>query len=277
MKKALVALATMTTLVAGAQTKGNFEVLDCTTFKVHVYNSNDVMADASYIIEGKKGLVLMELPLFKENSAEFNAYVKKLNKPIEKVITDYHLGGSDDHEITEPEGMPAFIKGDIYGGMMKHFGQVFGEAMVSLPTAATQEVAFGSTHTWAGVTFTFEKGASTDFPAASIIIGKKVYYTHWTPAKAHPSNLQFSSSTAVDAELKEAQKALKSGCKYFAGGHGGLATIDALEFKIEYLNTVNKLLNENKTAQDFVSAMKSKYPSLAGENNLSALAEALYK
>src|SRR5574344_2678309 len=158
MKKALVALATMTTLVAGAQTKGNFEVLDCTTFKVHVYNSNDVMADASYIIEGKKGLVLMELPLFKENSAEFNAYVKKLNKPIEKVITDYHLGGSDDHKITEPEGMPEFIKGDIYGGMMKHFGEVFGEAMVSLPTSATEEVAFGSTQTWAGVTFTFERG-----------------------------------------------------------------------------------------------------------------------
>lgn len=36
--------------------------------------------------------------------------------------------------MTEVEEMPDFIKGPIYGGMMKHFGEMFGNTMVDLPT-----------------------------------------------------------------------------------------------------------------------------------------------
>jgi hypothetical protein len=277
MKKIFSMFLGLLSITASAQTKGKVEVINCGNFKVHVYNSNDVMADASYIIEGKKNLVLMEMPLFKTNSEEFNSYIKKLNKPIEKVVTDYHLGGSGDKTITEVEGMPDFIKGPIYGGMMKHFGEVFGNTIVDLPTAKTEEVPFGSIQKWAGIDFKFEHGASTDFPGASIIIGNKLYYTHWTPTKAHVSNLQISSLAAVDAEIKEAQKALNSGCTYFIGGHGGAAKRDAVEFKIAYLNKIKQLVATNKTADEFVAAMKKAYPSLPGENGLNDLAKALYK
>lgn len=82
-------------------------------------------------------------------------------------------------------GMDAFSKGPVYGGMMKSFQKAFGDSMVDLPTGKVSEVDFGKTCSWAGVTFEFRHGASTDFPAASIIIGGKVYYTHWVPAKAH--------------------------------------------------------------------------------------------
>ena len=56
-------------LGAGLAHAGTFETLDCGEFKAHVYNSGDVMGNTSLIIEGKEGLVLMELPLFKENMA----------------------------------------------------------------------------------------------------------------------------------------------------------------------------------------------------------------
>ena len=119
--------------------------------------------------------------------------------------------------------LSAFIDGPIYGGMMKGFAEQFGETMVELPAQKPAEVPFGETQTSAGVDFRFEHGAASDFPAASIIIGGQVYYTHWTPAEAHMSPLQIGSAEAVDAELAEAQKALASGAKYFIGGHGGLA------------------------------------------------------
>ncbi len=51
------------------------------------------MNDASYIIEGADSLVTMEEPLFKVNVKEFNEYLDKLGKPVEKTITDYHIGG----------------------------------------------------------------------------------------------------------------------------------------------------------------------------------------
>lgn len=235
MKRVLIILLNFLTITAMAQTKGRFEVHDLGNFKLHVYHTNDVMADASYIIEGKDSLVTMEHPLFKDNVAEFNIYIEKLGKPIEKIISDYHLGGSGNYAQIMAEGMEEFSKGPIYGGMMKGFEQMWGDTMTELPTGDVTEVPFGTTQTWAGVTFEFRHGASSDFPAASLLIGGKVYYTHWTPAMAHVSHLQISSPVAIDAEIAEAEKSLASGAELFIGGHGDAAKRDAVEFKIAYL------------------------------------------
>ena len=254
---------------------GAFTSYDLDGFKLHVYNSNDVMGDASYIIEGSDSLVVMEYPLFKVNAAEFTAYIEKLGKPIAIDVTDYHLGGSDQLPLTMPEGMPAFIEGPIYGGMMKQFAEQFGETMVALPTQKAAEVPFDATQKWAGVDFKFEHGATSDFPGASIIIGGQVYYTHWTPAEAHVSPLQVGSVAAIDAELAEAKEALASGAKYFIGGHGGLAEKAQVEFKIAYLTKVKELREANADAAKFAEALKTVYPELPGD--VDALAQALYK
>ena len=99
---------------------GAFTAYDLDGFKLHVYNTNDVMGDASYIIEGQDSLIVMEYPLFKVNAAEFAAYIEKLGKPVEIDVTDYHLGGSDKLPLTMPEGMPAFIEGPVW----RHDGRV---------------------------------------------------------------------------------------------------------------------------------------------------------
>lgn len=277
MKKVLFILFNLLTITVLAQTKGRFEVHDLGNFKLHVYHTNDVMADASYIIEGKDSLVTMEHPLFKDNVAEFNIYIEKLGKPIEKIISDYHLGGSGNYAQIMAEGMEEFSKGPIYGGMMKGFEQMWGDTMTELPTGDVTEVPFGTTQTWAGVTFEFRHGASSDFPAASLLIGGKVYYTHWTPVKAHVSHLQISSPAAIDAEIAEAEKSLASGAELFIGGHGGAAKRDAVEFKIAYLKKMKEMLAANKSSQDFVDAMKKAYPGLPGEAGLEDLGKALYK
>ena len=260
-----------------AQTKGHFEVHDLGNYKLHVYYTNDVLGDASYIIEGNDSLVTMEQPLFKDNVAEFDAYLSNLNKPVEKRITDYHVGGTGKHDVVMAQGMPEFTRGEVYGGMMKGFAQAFGDALTDMPTGKATEVAFGTTFTWAGVTFEFRHGATSDFPGASILIGSKAYYTHWTPAKAHISHLQVSSRASIDAEISEAENSLASGAELFIGGHGGAAKSDAVEFKIAYLKKMKELLAENNTAHDFVNAMKQAYPGLPGETGLEDLGKALYK
>lgn len=277
MRKVLFILLSFLTITVMAQTKGRFEVYDIDNFKLHVYYTNDALGDASYIVEGKDALVTMEQPLFKDNVVEFDAYLSRLEKPVEKRITDYHVGGTGSHDVVMAEGMPEFTKGEIYGGMMQGFAQAFGDALTDMPTGRAAEVAFGTTQTWAGVAFEFRRGATTDFPGASILIGGKVYYTHWTPVKAHVSHLQVSSPAAIDAEIAEAENSLASGATLFVGGHGGAATRDAVEFKITYLKKMKELLAENKTVQTFVDAMKEAYPGLAGEAGLEELGNALYK
>lgn len=266
-------LLTVTTMV---QAKGHFEVHDFDRFRLHVYYTNDALGDASYIIEGSDVLVTMEQPLFKKNVAEFDAYLSGLGKPVAQRVTDYHVGGTGNHDVVMAEGMPEFTKGTVYGGMMQGFAQAFGDALTEMPTGKTTEVAFGTTQTWAGVPFEFRRGAASDFPGASILIGGKVYYTHWTPAKAHVSHLQVSAPVAIDAEIAEAEKSLASGAELFIGGHGGAAGRDAVEFKIAYLRKMKELLNANKSAQSFVKAMKEAYPNLPGETGLEELGKALY-
>ena len=277
MKKVLFILFNLLTVTAMAQTKGRFEVHDLGNCKLHVYYTNDALGDASYIIEGKDALVTMEQPLFKDNVAEFDTYLSNLKKPVEKRITDYHVGGTGNHDVVMAKGMPEFTKGEVYGGMMQGFAQAFGDALTAMPTGKASEVAFGTTQTWAGVTFEFRPGASSDFPGASILIGGKVYYTHWTPAKAHASHLQISSPAAIDAEIAEAENSLASGAELFIGGHGGAARRDAVEFKIAYLKKMKELLAKNGTVQDFVDGMKKAYPGLPGEAGLEDLGKALYK
>lgn len=131
MKKVFLFLLTFVAMVAEAQTKGNFEVLDLGSFKLHVYNTNDALGDASYIIEGKTGLVTLEQPLFKDNVSEFDTYVVSLNKPVQKIITNYHVGGTGNHNVVMIEGMPDFVKGAVYGGMMQNFAKIFGDAITA--------------------------------------------------------------------------------------------------------------------------------------------------
>lgn len=275
MKKVVFILFNLLTITAMAQTKGRFEVHDFSQFKLHVYYTNDALGDASYIVEGDNALVTMEQPLFKDNVAEFDEYLDKLNKPVVQRITDYHVGGTGSHDIVMAEGMPEFTKGEIYGGMMQGFAKTFGDALTAMPTGKATEVAFGTTQTWAGVTFDFRHSATSDFPGASILIGGKVYYTHWAPAKAHANSLQISSPAAIDAEMEEAGQSLASGAELFIGGHGGAAKRDAVEFKITYLKKVKELLASCTTPQAFVEAMKQAYPGLPGENGLGELAKVL--
>lgn len=143
MKKMFLFLLALVAIVAEAQTKGNFEVLDLGSFKLHVYNTNDALGDASYIIESKTGLVTLEQPLFKDNVSEFDAYVVSLNKPVQKIITDYHVGGTGNHDVVMIEGMPDFVKGTVYGGMMQNFAKIFGDAIVPMADRKNGGNSFG--------------------------------------------------------------------------------------------------------------------------------------
>ena len=276
MKKTLgVALAAISASAA-AQQKGSVQTFDFEDFKVHVYNTNDALGDASFIIEGADAVVTMEEPLFKDNAAEFDQLLQTIGKPVANVISDYHVG-SGRAGVVMPKGMHAFTKGPVYSGMMAGFAKTFGAAIVPLRDITPTEVDFDSVKTLAGVDFLFRHGAASDFPGASIIIGGKVYYTHWAPAEAHVSPLQAGSRAAVDAEIEETRRELESGAELFVGGHGGVSSREAVEFKLAYLETVKRLLGEHTTAGGFATALKAAYPGLAGEDGVGAFAGALYK
>ena len=90
------------------------------------------------------------------------------------------------------------------------------------------------------------------------------------------SHLQILSPAAIDAEMEEAENSLATDAELFVGAHGGVAHRDAVEFKISYLETMKRIMNENNTPGAFVDAMKQAYPELPGENELEELGKVLY-
>lgn len=281
MKKFFLTLAiACMTFVVNAQ--GKFEVKDFGKFKLHSYVTADPLGDMSYIIEGSESLVVLEPAAFHDNIKEMQQYIAKLGKPVEKVIANYHAAGFSAYEPSQyvmVEGMPEFVKGEIYGGMVKGFAANFGKAIDTDGEIPTATITKNGKEKLAGIVFEFTPGAASDFPAASILIGGKVYYLHFTPvSEMHMGPLQITGRTAVKAYLSELEKAKKSGAELFVGGHG-VATADtaAVDFQIGYLKKMQKLLQDEKNENDFIAAMKSAYPQAAAPDNLTAVAANLYK
>ena len=255
---------------------GHFDVRELDGYKLHIYLTEDEMGDASFIIEGADSLVTLEQPLFKVNAQTFDQYLASLEKPVAKRIADFHLGNTGNEEIIMPEGMPEVVKAPAYSGMMNHFAEVYGDAIEPLPTGATVEVPFDSIVTFAGVPFTFYKGAANDFPGADILIGKDAVYSHWAPEKAHINKLYAATMQGVDDRIAELEKILSTGASVFVGGHGAPATADDVKFRIAYLNTIKELRNNNSDAESFSAALIETYPDLPGKDGVKELAEALY-
>ena len=201
--------------------KGEVKTYDMDGFRLHVYLTQDALGDATTVVEGRDGLVILEMPLFKENLKEFAGYLKGLGKPVVKVVADYHVGGVADYapdQVVLVEGMSEFAKGAVYGGMLEGFKAAFGDAIDLREHAGHEEVPAEGRRIWAGVAFDFSRGASSDFPASSVVIGGRVCYTHFAPAKAHLSPLQITGPEAVDAQLAALKAAAASGCTLFVGG-----------------------------------------------------------
>ncbi|MDR0567579.1 MAG: hypothetical protein LBG87_00025 [Spirochaetaceae bacterium] len=269
------------TAVSEKLSGGEVQVFDLGGFKLHAFITADPMGDISNIIEGKNEAVILEYAAFTADISAEDGYIQKLGKPVAKVIADYHLAGLEKispAQLVLIEGMPEFEKGPVYSGMIANFAAAFFGAMDTSPHGPAEIAALPSAKNFAGIDFQFSPGPANDFPAASIIIGGKVRYTHWTPAKAHFSPLQIGDRAAVDAVLEDLKKAKASGCVLFTGGHGGgVARIDAVDFQIAYLGKVKELLQTCADADGFTAALHQAYPDLAGDDNLSGLAQNLYK
>lgn len=278
----LSCLAFMTSLISvNAQTSKNMKQYDFGTWKIHVYTSPEAMGEVSTIIEGEKGLVVLEAPSFKKSMVEFNAYMAELKKPVVQVIANYHACGLMDYDakdIVMVEGMPAMMKSPMAAGMIKHFDSAFKGAMdTRLKTDPTPTIKQVSTQNYAGIDFIFTQGSTTDFPASSIAIGGKAFYMHFAPFVGHASPLLIKSPVAIRETIRVLKAAKKANASVYFGSHGTPGTLQTVQSEITYLEKMQTIYTTQKDADSFVKAMKEAFPTYAGAEGLPTLAAMLYK
>lgn len=282
MKKILATLTmsvALTTLMAQTKITDKISVYDLPNSKLHVYQTHDAMGDVSFIVEGEKSVVILEQPLFWDNIKEFNAYVESLDKPIDKVVANYHSLGLADYQsnkVMMPTSMIEFGKSPMAQGMISKFEKGFGEAADFRPHKKAKGFAVPSIQKWGGVQMSFTPGAKSDFPAATILIDSKVYYAHFAPAKVHASPLQVRSRESVDAILAELSNIKSSGAEYIFGSHGAPASQEEVAFQIDYYQTVKRLMEECSSADLFGQRLIVAYPSIPGIENIKVISKALY-
>lgn len=222
----------------------------------------------------------MEQPLFVNNIKEFAEYIKALNKPVEKVFANYHVGGLSPYSAKQtmiPTTMIEFSNTPMSKGMIANFTKNFGDSADLKPFGKVKGISIPSTQRWAGVEFSLTNGPKSDFPAASVLIDNTAFYTHFSPLKGnHMSAMVIRSAEAIDYNLAELRKIEASGAKYIFGSHGAPATMEDVEFQIDYLTTLKSIYETSPDSDTFGQRMIAKLPKLEGYLNVRGVAAKLY-
>jgi len=280
-KTALAITATLAAVTGFAAPAANFSTDTFDNFTLHTYASFDPMANVSFIVEGVTSLVVIEPQAFKGKVEEFTDYTDKLGKPIAEVIVSFHAAGlnaypNEKKVITKP--MAEFMKSDKAKSMLGFFDKAFKGAMDTQIVEFDEQLDVPVQFTIDGIEYTLEPTSVPGMPGANITIGGQVYYQHFAPAKgSHVSKNQIKSRAAIDGALIDALQAKVAGCTLLLGSHGtGKASVEDLDFQIDYLKTMKQASSEATTAEEFIRQMNAAYPDCKGEEDLNGIAANLY-
>lgn len=109
MKKVLLSAAAALVISAGAMAQGSFSTLTAGYYKVHVYEPDEASQPRALIVEGDKGLVVVDRP---HSSASFDEQLANFYMPVIMEINGFRPSGED---------VPSSVKagGTITKGGMK--------------------------------------------------------------------------------------------------------------------------------------------------------------
>jgi len=257
--------------------KGTVQVINFGNVTLHAYRTNDYLGDESYILEGKKSLVAIELPAFHSNLGEYISYVKGLNKPLTDVMLSYHPTGAD--YLKEFSGVKihataasikAWSDGGAIKGLVDSFTKTFGgDFDPSLPDVKA-DLAEGKTSIGG---FDFVVSGNGDAYEIEIPAIRSIY-VHMLGADVHSI---LASTAHMDATIDHLKSFKAKNYTYILSSHYVPETLAAVDAKIAYVEKAKSIASTAKTADEFIKEMKANFPKYQGENYLAMTAGMLYK
>jgi hypothetical protein len=275
----LICLATASNSLA--QDSGIFITDKVGNLTVHTYQSNDPLADTSFIIESENALVVIDPVAFEENISAFQNYIEKLAKPVNRILVAFHPAGLNSYPyspkiITRP--LDAFVKSEAGKGMLTNFSEIFNGAMDINVTAFDAVIDADQHFIVDGVSYQLTPTKVPGMPGSNLSINGDIFYSHFTPAaNMHPSSFYITDRATLSAALEESRNAAKQGYDLFIGAHfPGRAEIGDLNFQISYLEALQDILTKADNAADLVQAMQQQFPECGGGQNLETIAAKLF-
>ena len=281
MKKILIMTLLALFVCTSAAQASSFSSDTFAGFTLHTYQSDDPLGDASFIIESKNKLVILEPQAFQKNIKELDDYVAGLGKPLDTILVSFHAGGLDHFKSTATvttRAMDGFMKSAAAKGMLAHFAKVFNGAMDTRVVPFGKVIGNDQDLIIDGVTYRFIPTELPGMPGSNVVIGDTVFYQHFAPsASMHASPFQINGKAAINGALADAHKGKSGGYKVFVGAHfPGKGYIEDLDFEIVYLQTLKKAVAGATGPEDVVLAMQKAFPGLKGEDNLKKIAGKMF-
>lgn len=246
--------------------KGEMNVYDFGSIKLHAYKTNDYIDDEVFIVEKNGKAVVIESPCFFDNIEELSKYLDDLE--IEGMLVAYHgAGAAFLPDVPKYATKNAADYSENGGGkaLIDSFTAAFGEIFDRSIHKITNIISEGKV-TIGGIEFIIKQTSEAfdiEIPEINAV------YTHML---GHDCHSIVAGPAHADAIVTELNGYLSKGCDLILTSHYTPEDLKDAQAKIDYLENLKKIAAACKDADEFKSQMQKQYPDYSGQNYLDMTA-----
>jgi len=246
--------------------KGEVNVYDFGSVKLHAYKTNDFMDDEVFVVEKNGKAVIIESPCFFDNNKELEQYLNGVE--VEGMLVAYHGAGATFLPDVPKYATQNAADYSANGGgkaLIDNFTGAFGGIFDNSVHNITNIIGEGKI-TIGGIDFVIKQTADAfdvEIPEINAV------YTHMLGHDCHSIVAGAGHADAIIAQMKD----------YIANGYDLILTshytpedLKDAETKIAYIEDLKTIAANCSNAEEFKAEVKKKYPSYSGENYLDMTA-----
>lgn len=246
--------------------KGEINVYDFGSVKLHAYKTNDFMDDEVFIVEKNGGAVIIESPCFFDNIKELAEYLANIK--VEGILVAYHGAGAaflPDVPKYATQNAADYAKTGGGKALIDNFANSFGEIFDSSVHEITNVIESGKI-TIGGIDFVIKQTADAfdvEIPEINAV------YTHML---GHDCHSIVAGADHADAMIAELRSYIEKGFDLILTSHYTPEDLKDAQTKIAYLENLKKIAADAQSADAFKAEVSRQYPQYGGQNYLDMTA-----
>lgn len=246
--------------------KGEVNIYDFGSVKLHAYKTNDFIDDEVFILEKNGKAVIIESPCFFDNNKELAEYLA--NVTVAGILVAYHGAGATflpDVPKYATRNAADYAKTGGGKALIDNFTDAFGEIFDSSIHEITNVIETGPV-TIGGIDFIIKQTADAfdvEIPEINAI------YTHML---GHDCHSIVAGAGHADAMIAELRGYIEKGYDLILTSHYTPEDQKDAQTKIAYLENLKKIAAGAQNADEFKAEVSRQYPQYSGQNYLDMTA-----
>ncbi len=247
-------------------TKGEVNVYNFGTVKLHAYKTNDFIDNEVFVVEKNGKAVIIESPCFFDNNKEFTEYLNGLE--VAGMLIAYHGAGATFMPNVPKYATKNAVEYSENGGgkdLITNFTNTFGDIFDNSVHQITNIIEEGKV-TIGGIDFVIKQTSEAfDIEISEI----NAVYTHML---GHDCHSIIAGAGHADAIIHQLSDYIKKGYGLILTSHYTPEDLKDAQTKINYIENLKKIAEKCGNADDFKKEVEKEYPDYSGENYLDMTA-----